>query len=151
MIITKSGPGQLVAGGGGVLLIVSLFLPWASVGGAQRSGWELLTMADAFLLTAGLVAIGTALTGGRFGVFRADLSLNGAADLLALVAILLIAWLALFDFPIGANREIGVLLALGAVVAIAGGVGDYSPLRGAPWFPRIGGDEQSSSLRGLGR
>lgn len=141
MIITRSGRGQLIAGAGGVLLIGSLFLPWASVGGAQSNGWELLTMADAFLLTAGLVGIGTALTGGRFGVFRPDLSLNGAADLLALVAIVLIAWLALFDFPVGADREIGVLLALGAAVAIAGGVGDYSPLRGAPWFPRLGGDE----------
>jgi hypothetical protein len=148
--VTKSGPGHLIAGGGGVLLIVSLFLPWASVGGAQRSGWELLTMADAFLLTAALVAIGTALTDGRIGVFRPDLSLNGAADLLALVAILLIAWFALFDFPVGASREIGVLLAFGAVIAIAGGVGDYSPLRGAPWFPRTGGDEQSASLRERG-
>jgi hypothetical protein len=151
MINTKPGPGQLIAGAGGVLLIVSLFLPWASVGGAQRSGWELLTMADVFLLTAGLVAIGTALTGGRIGVFRPDLSLNAAADLLALVAILLIAWLALFDFPAGADREIGLLLALGAVVTIAAGVGDYSPLRGAPWFPRLGSDERSASLRGLGR
>jgi hypothetical protein len=144
MMTTKSGRGQLIAGAAGVLLIVSLFLPWASVGGAERSGWELLTMADAFLLTAGLVAIGTTLTGGRIGVFRPDLSLNGAADLLALVAILLIAWLALFDFPVAADREIGVLLALGSAVAIAAGVGDYRPLHGAPWFPRIG-DEESRS------
>jgi hypothetical protein len=151
MIIAKPGRGQLIAGAGGVLLIVSLFLPWASVSDTQRSGWELLTVADAFLLAAGLVAIGTAITGGRIGVFRPDLSLNGAADLLALLAIVLIAWLALFDFPVGADREIGVLLALGAVVVIAAGVGDYRPLRGAPWFPRIGGDEESASSRGFGR
>jgi len=137
MIITKPGPGQLIAGAGGVLLIVSLFLPWASADGVERSGWELFAMADVFLLTVGLVAIATALTGGRFGVFRPDLSLNGAADLLGLVAIVLIAWLVIFDFPDGAGREVGVLLALAAAVTVAAGVGDYRPLRGAPWFPRM--------------
>jgi len=137
MIITKPGPGQLIAGAGGVLLIVSLFLPWASADGVERSGWELFAMADVFLLTVGLVAIATALTGGRFGVFRPDLSLNGAADLLGLVAIILIAWLVIFDFPDGAGREVGVLLALAAAVTVAAGVGDYRPLRGAPWFPRM--------------
>ena len=137
MIITKPGPGQLIAGAGGVLLIVSLFLPWASADGVERSGWELFAMADVFLLTVGLVAIATALTGGRFGVFRPDLSPNGAADLLGLVAIVLIAWLVIFDFPDGAGREVGVLLALAAAVTVAAGVGDYRPLRGAPWFPRM--------------
>ena len=137
MIITKPGPGQLIAGAGGVLLIVSLFLPWASADGVERSGWELFAMADVFLLTVGLVAIATALTGGRFGVFRPDLSLNGAADLLGLVAIILIAWLVIFDFPDGAGRELGVFFALVAAVTVAAGVGDYRPLRGAPWFPRI--------------
>src|SRR3712207_6785763 len=124
MSTTRPGPGQLIAGAAGVLLIVSLFLPWASVRGAQSSGWELLAMADAFLLVVGLVAIGTALTGGRVGVFRPDLSLNGAADLLAVVATVLVAGLALFDFPAGADREIGVLVAAGAAFAIACGVGD---------------------------
>jgi hypothetical protein len=145
MIVTKPRPGQLIAGAAGVLLIVSLFLPWASAGGVERSGWELLTIGDVFLLTVGLVAIGTALTGGWFGVFRPDLSLSGAADLLALVATILIAWLVIFDFPDGSGRETGVFLALVAAIMVAAGVGDYRPLRGAPWFPRIGSDQQSAS------
>jgi hypothetical protein len=130
-------PGRLVTGAGGVLLIVSLFLPWAGTGGADQTGFELLTTSDVFLLIAGLVAIAAALTWERFGLFRPDLSLNGAADLLGLVAIALVAWLILLDFPSGASREPGVFLALVAAVAIAGGAGDYSTLRGAPWFPRI--------------
>ena len=145
MIITKPGPGQLIAGAGGVLLIVSLFLPWASADGVERSGWELLTMADVYLLIVGFVAIGTALTGGRFGLFRPDLSLNGAADLLGLVAIILIAWLVIFDFPDVAGRELGVFLALVAAMTVAAGAGDYRPLHGAPWFPRIGSDQQAGS------
>lgn len=141
----KPGPLQLITGAGGVLLIVSLFLPWAGAGGTSQTGFELLTIGDVFLLIVGLVAIATALTWGRYGVFRPDLSLNGAADLLGLVATILLAWLILFNFPSGASREVGVFLALLAAIAIAGGVGDYSTLRGAPLFPRIDAGERRTS------
>jgi hypothetical protein len=141
----RPGPGQLVAGAGGIALIVSLFLPWASAGDVDRSGWELWTMADVFLLIVGLVAIGAAITGGRFGLFRPDLSLMGAADLLGVVATILIAWLILFDFPEAASREMGVFLALISAMAVAGGAGDYATLRGAPLFPPTDGDEQRAA------
>jgi hypothetical protein len=142
--MTKEMPrhAQLITGAGGVLLIVSLFLPWASAGGADQTGFELLTTADVFLLIVGLVATGAALTRGRFGVFRPDLSVSGAADLLGVIATILLAWLILFDFPSGATPEIGVFLALLAAIAILGGSGDYSPLRGAPLFPRIDAGER---------
>jgi hypothetical protein len=136
MTSTKHGLGQLICGTGGALLIVSLFLPWAGGGAEDLSGWELSTMADVFLLITGLMAIAMALTGGRVGVFRPDLSLSAATDLLGLVATVLLAWLAIFDFPEGASREIGVFLALIGAMAVAGGAGDYAPLRGAPWFPK---------------
>jgi hypothetical protein len=129
--------GQLIAGAGGVLLILSLFLPWAEKGDVSRSGWELWTMADVFFLIAGLCAIAAAITGGRFGLFRPDLTLIGATDLLGLVATVLIGWLLIFDFPAGADREIGAFLALIGAMTIAGGAGDYRPLRGASWFPRV--------------
>lgn len=138
--------GQAVAGAGGVLLIVSLFLPWAGAGGIDRTGFELLRMGDVFLLIAGLVAIGAALTWGRFGLFRPDMSLTGAADLLGVTATIALAWLILFDFPPGASREIGVYLALVATIAIAAGAGDYSTLRGAPLFPRIDRGERRAVL-----
>jgi hypothetical protein len=124
------------------LLIVSLFLPWADARGVTRSGWELSTTADVFFLIAGLVAIGAAITGGRFGLFRPDLSLNGATDLLGVVATMLMAWLILFDFPQGASREIGVFVALISAMAVAGGAGDYRTLRGAPLFPPTDGEER---------
>jgi hypothetical protein len=136
MTSTKYGLGQLICGTGGALLIVSLFLPWAGAAEVDLSGWELWTMADVFLLIVGLAAIGTALTGGRFGLFRPDLSLSGAADLLGLVATVLLAWLVIFDFHEGTSREIGVFLALIGAMAVAGGAGDYATLRGAPLFPK---------------
>ena len=135
MTSTKHGLGQRICGTGGALVIVSLFLPWTEGAAVDLSGWELWTMADVFLLIVGLVAIAMALTGGRVGLFRPDLSLSGAADLLGLVATVLLTWLVIFDFPEGASREIGVFLALIGVMAVAGGAGDYAPLRGASWFP----------------
>jgi hypothetical protein len=136
----RLNPGRLITGAGGVLLIVSLFLPWAGARGTSQTGFELLTMGDVLLLIVGLVAIVAALTWGRYGLFRPDLSLNGAADLLGLVATILLVWLILFNFPTGASREVGVFLALAAAIAITGGIGDYSTLRGAPLFPRIDTD-----------
>jgi hypothetical protein len=138
MTSPRYGLGRLICGTGGILLIVSLFLPWAGDADADLSGWELWTMTDVFLLIVGLVAIGTALTGGRFGLFRPDLSLSGAADLLGVITTVLLAWLVIFDFPEGASREIGVFLALIGAMAIAGGAGDYATLRGAPLFPKTG-------------
>jgi hypothetical protein len=133
--MSKPGLGQLIAGAGGALLIVSLFLPWADIEGVNRSGWELWTMADVFFLIAGIAALSAAVTGGRIGLFRPDLSLNGATDLLGVVSTILLTWLIVFDFPEGAGREIGVFLALIAAIAIMGGAGDYRVLRGGPAFP----------------
>jgi hypothetical protein len=130
--MSKPGPGQLIAGAGGALLIASLFLPWADVEGVERSGWELWTMADVFLLIAGLTAVAALVTGGRIGLFRPDMSLNAATDLLGVVSTILLTWLVAFDFPSGADREIGVFLALAAAIAIMGGAGDYSVLRRRP-------------------
>jgi hypothetical protein len=140
-MITRPIPGQQIAGAGGALMIVSLFLPWGNAPGGSLNGWELWTMADVFFLIVGLVAIAAALTGGRFGLFRPDMSLNGATDLLGVISTLLLAWLVVFDFPAGASREAGVYLALVAAIGIMVGAGDYGSLRGEPAFPRITGDE----------
>jgi hypothetical protein len=59
---------------------------------------------------------------------------NGATDLLGIVATRLITWLILFDFPAGASRDIGVFLALIAAMAMAGGAGQYRMPQGG-WFP----------------
>lgn len=137
MDTNNRGTASFIIGAGGVLLIVALFLPWAEAGGVSRNGFELLTIGDVFLLVVGLTAILAAVTGGRIGLFRPDLSFNGAADLLGVITTVLLAWLIIFDFFDGASRDIGVFLALIGAMGIAGGAGDYSTLRGAPMFPKI--------------
>lgn len=126
MSTINPGIGRLLAGGGGVLLIASLFMSWSETGaGASLSGWELFTVSDGLFLISGLLGIAAAITGGRFGFFRPDLSLNATADIVNVVATLLLVWLIAFDWPSGASRELGVYLALVSSAAIATGAGDF--------------------------
>ena len=135
MTTIHPGFGRLLAGAGGALLIVSLFLPWAdSLDGASRNGWELSRTTDVFLVIVGVLGIAAGTTGGRFGFFRPDLSLNATADILGVVATIVLGWLILFDFPSGAGREAGVYLALVAGFAISCGAGDF---RVRSLFPRM--------------
>jgi hypothetical protein len=132
--------GRLLAGWGGALLIASLFLPWSGTAGATENGWETVRVSDVFFLITGICGLAAAITGGRFGFFRRDLSLNGMTDIFGVVAGLLLAWLIFFDFPSGASREVGVYLALAGAAAVATGAGDF---RVTAWFPRIPGAERA--------
>jgi hypothetical protein len=126
MTTINPGFGRLLAGAGGALLIVSLFLPWAeSTDGASRNGWELSGTTDVLFVIVGVLGIAAATTGGRFGFFRPDLSLNATADILAVVASVVLGWLILFDFPSGASHEPGIYLALIAAITVASGAGDF--------------------------
>lgn len=117
----------------GAVLIVSLFMSWSN----GLSGWELFSIGDLFLLIVGILALLTALTGGRIGVFRPDVSLTGATDLFSVAATLILIWFIAFDFPDGASRGAGAFIALAASLAIASTAGDYRVLRGASLFPKI--------------
>ena len=128
---------RLVTGAGGALLIVSLFLPWAEVDGVAVTGWELWRTADVLFVFTGVMALGVAMSGGHFGLFRPDMSLRGAADLLGVASTLLIGWLILVEFPPDAGYEPGVFLALFLAFAISCGAADWRVLRGAPMFPPV--------------
>ena len=136
MTTINPGLGRLLAGFGGALVIASLFMPWSDAAGVAHDGWQTLSTWDVFLVITGVSGVAAAITGGRFGFFRPDLSLNGMTDIFGVIAGVLIAWLILFDFPSGANREVGVYLALVGAAAVATGAGDF---RVRSLFPRIAG------------
>lgn len=123
---------ELIAGASGVILIVALFLPWAD----DANAWDLMPGPAAICAIAGITALVCALTRGRIGVFRPDVSVGGAADLFSVVAAIMIAWF-LIDLPDGASTEAGIFVALAAACAIFMAVGDYASFRGAPAFPRL--------------
>lgn len=142
MTTINPGFGRLLAGCGGALLIASLFMPWSGGAGVTQAGWQTLSAWDVFLAITGVCGIAAAITGGRFGFFRPDLSFNGMTDIFGVVAGILIAWLILFDFPTGASREVGVYLALVGTTAVATGAGDF---RVRSVFPRMPSAERSGS------
>jgi hypothetical protein len=136
MSTINPGLGRLLAGLGAALLIGSLFIPWSeSAAAGSQSGWEWLTVSDVLFLITGLFGLAAAITGGRFGFFRRDVSLNGATDIVALVATTLLAWLILFDWPSGASRQAGVYLALAGAAAITTGTGDFRVRSFFPGMP----------------
>jgi hypothetical protein len=48
---------EWLTGAGGLVLLVSLFLPWYSLGGESATGWESFTVVDLILALAALCAI----------------------------------------------------------------------------------------------
>jgi drug/metabolite transporter superfamily protein YnfA len=132
--------GRVLAGFGGVLLTASLFIPWSKVAGNTRTGWETLSTWDVFVLITGVCGIVAALTGGRFGFFRPDISFNAMTDIFGVVLSILILWL-IFDFPAGASHQVGVYLALAGAAVVATGAGDF---RITSLFPRVPGSGEPS-------
>ena len=145
MAVKTPTPLRLIAGVGGALLIASLFVPWADAAGVRHSGWHVNTVLAVYLVIVGVFGIATAITGGQYGIGRADVSLIGATDLLNTTAIVLLAWLVL-DFPEQATRQAGVFGALALVTLTGLAVADYRPLRGAPWFAPVRTGDQSGRL-----
>jgi hypothetical protein len=125
----------------GAALAISGFLPWSESAGEQSAGWDVASGPAALAVLAGVVAVAAAATGGRFGLFRPDVSLRGGADLLGVASSTVLACVVLFDLP-GATGY-GALVALVAAIAVVMLSGDYRVLRGAPAFPslRRGADE----------
>jgi hypothetical protein len=128
--------GRLLAGAGGALMVAALFMSWTEAAGATRDGWEALQTWDLFLAITGVCGIVAALTGGRFGFFRPDLSFNAMTDIFGVVSAVLVAWLLLFDLPHGADAKAGLYVALAGALAVATGAGDF---RVRALFPRIPG------------
>ncbi len=141
MSTINPGLGRALAGFGGVLLITSLFIPWSEVAGQTHTGWETISVWDVFVFVTGVCGVAAAATGGRFGFFRSDLSMNAMTDIFGVVVTILIVWL-IFDFPSGADREVGVYLALVGAAAIATGAGDF---RVTSLFPALPESSRPSS------
>jgi hypothetical protein len=117
--------GALAAGIGGIVLIISLFLDWASSGGFGANAWQSFKITDIVLLVLGLLAIGYAaieLTGAAVNLpFRRER---------ALTVIGIIATTLTLDFLIeGSNQAIGLILAFlaSAAILVGGLLAEHRP------------------------
>lgn len=136
MDIARLDRGLLIAGGGGLLLLISLFLPWygvtASLGAGSPSvdvsvsAWDAFSLVDVLLFLVAVVAVAAAAltAAGRLPVLplplgRILLAAGGIALLLVLFRLLNVPGdtSGVPGFDIG--REIGPFVALVAAVLIA--------------------------------
>jgi hypothetical protein len=60
---TRSNLPQLIAGAGGAVLVISLFLAWISVGDVSASGWESFSFIDIVLFVIGVAALAVGAAG----------------------------------------------------------------------------------------
>jgi hypothetical protein len=121
--------GRFVAGVGGLMLFGFLFLPWFGEAGLNSDGWEGQSTTDIYLMITAFVAVAAALPAGR-AFLLPGVTMSGAAAVLGSVATVLMIWLAFIDFPAGADRKVGVYLALFAAIVIA--IGAYMAAQEEP-------------------
>jgi hypothetical protein len=143
--------GDMVAGVGGIVLLISLFLPWYGVSidvanvsvSESASGWESLDFIDILLFLISIAAIGV-VAARAVGQLPAEVP--GAVVLLGLggLAVLLVLY-RIIDIPaddvpdqVDLSRKIGVFIALIGAGAIAYGgwrTNTETPEAGAPARP----------------
>jgi hypothetical protein len=113
---------EWLTGLAGVLLLVSLFLPWYSAAGSTSNGWESLTVIDVVLAIAALGAIALPVLTAAQRTTAVPQAMTALLMPFALAAVLL-ALFRLLDVPdiapgSDASREAGVWVAAVAAVAV---------------------------------
>lgn len=126
--------GEWVAAGSGVLLLVALFLPWYSTGGAEASGWEAFTVADVLMAMAALLAIFGAVATGARRSSALSVAAVALGVLPSLIAALIATWRLIDPAPpVDVTREIGAWLGFAAGLGVFGGtlvgIRDEGPAR----------------------
>jgi hypothetical protein len=129
----RARQGKLIAGVGGLLLFGFLFLPWFGAAGVNETGWQGQSTTDIYLLITAMVAVAAALPASR-ALLLPGVTMPGGAALLGSVATVLLVWLSFVDFPSGADRKVGVYLALLAAIVIT--VGGFMAAQGGPGTAR---------------
>src|SRR4051794_16058300 len=108
---------EWLTGLAGLVLLVSLFLPWYGTGGETASGWESFAVVDIVLAIAALGAIALPLLAAAQRTAAVPQAMTALLMPFALVAALL-ALIRVLNLPGDASdREVGVWV--GAIAAVA--------------------------------
>ena len=114
--------GEWLAAAGGVLLFVSLFLPWYSVGGEKLSAWQAMSLDDVVLALAAILAITAAVVVAFPRLSSVSVATTALAILPAVVGLIVTIYRLVSPAPAGdASLEIGAWLGLVATASIAVG------------------------------
>jgi hypothetical protein len=129
--------GEWIAGASGLLLLVSLFLPWYSVGGQDLTAWRAMAVDDLLIAAAALVAVGAAIVVAMprlAGFSVAAMTLGSIPAIVALVLVIfrLASPAPEADASLAVGAWLGLLAALGVVAGCWVGARDEGPARRNP-------------------
>jgi peptidoglycan/LPS O-acetylase OafA/YrhL len=121
-------PGDAVAGAAGVLVLVSLLLPWyTGARGRELTGWQALSVIDVLLALAAVLGIALALSVATRRTPAMPIALSVIGTVAGALATLLVL-IRIVDAP-GDHLDLAVGAWLGLVGAIGLGAGAWSSLR----------------------
>jgi hypothetical protein len=126
--------GEWIAGASGLLLLVSLFLPWYSVAGQDLTAWQAMAVDDLLIAAAALVAVGAAIvvaTPRLAGFSVASMTLGSLPAIIALVLVTfrLVSPAPEADASLAVGAWLGLLAAVGVVAGCWVGARDEGPAR----------------------
>jgi hypothetical protein len=132
-------PAEVVAGGAGVLLAVSLFLPWYDFAGGREDAWNALTVAEIPPALAALAALALVFVTVTQRSPALPLAVAVVTTVLGLLSVIVVAVRAAVP-PDGAiTRDYGLWLglagSLGVLVAATLSLRDERPFWGVPVAP----------------
>jgi hypothetical protein len=129
MDFTRTRGADWLAALGGLLLLISLFLPWYDVRGFGISGWESLSVIDLILALAALLAMAVPLVTAARDSPPVSIAVTIVACTIALLALLLVLIRVIWVPSDGleAGRDWG--LWVGVVGVLVTTVGTWSALR----------------------
>jgi hypothetical protein len=114
--------GEWVAAVSGVLLVISLFLPWYTSGGRSATAWQAMTVDDVLMAVAGVGAVVAVLaTATRAGI-AVPVAYIVLAAIVGMVAAIVAIWRVVDPAPAGeVGLGVGAWIGLAAALGVAGG------------------------------
>ena len=133
MDLRRLRAGEWIAALSGVVLLVSLFLPWYGAGRDDASGWEALAAVDIALALVAAFAVSLLVVTAAQPVPAVPVALSAILTPVGLIGVVLVL-IRLANLPDGFDgRELGVWLGLaGAIGTVAGGAVAMSDGRPSP-------------------
>src|SRR4051794_4857475 len=125
-------------------MLVSLFLPWYSVGGDDLTAWQAMAVDDVILAVTAVLAIAAAVIVGLSRASSVSVATTSMAIMPAAICLVVTVYRLLSPAPAGdASLEVGAWLGLAAAVSISvgawTGANDEGPARRTREAERRGG------------
>jgi hypothetical protein len=121
MDLRRLRAGEWIAALSGVVLLVSLFLPWYGGADGDASGWQALAAVDVALALVALFGVSLLVVTASQRVPAVPIALSAVVALVGLVGLLLML-IRIANVPDGFDgREIGIWLGLLAAIGIVAG------------------------------